>query len=286
MPDARGSCLCGGIGWRVRDPIAFTSHCHCARCRKAHGAPFGTYLICTADAFTLDRGRDLVVRYESSPGFFRPFCRRCGGTVPDGEPWKGMLGVPMGPFDDDPGVRPLSHIFVSSKAPWFEIEDDLPRFDGYPPGFGDAPIAELPSHRKTPGVTTGSCLCGEVAFTAESEPFRWHNCHCSRCRKGRAAPYASNVFWHVDKVRFTRGEERLVAYKVPEARFFVQAFCDRCGSPMPNLDRERSVAIVPVGSLDDDPGIRPVCHIFAASKTPWFDIPGTLPQYDERPPSS
>ena len=284
MPDARGSCLCGGIAWRVRDPLDFTSHCHCSRCRKAHGAPVGTYLVCAADAFTLDRGRDLIVSYESSPGLHRPFCRRCGTVVPDSAEWKGMTGVPMGPFDDDPGVRPLMHIFVSSKAPWFDIDDDLPRFDGYPPGFDLTALPDPPSQEGTPGVTRGSCLCGDVAFTAEGAPFRWYNCHCSRCRKGRSAPYASNVFWHVDKVNFTSGENRLSSWKVPQATFFKQVFCNRCGSPMPNLDRQRSVAIIPAGSLDDDPGIRPECHIFATSKAPWFDIPGTLPQYEARAP--
>ena len=26
-----------------------------------------------------------------------------------------------------------SHAFVASKAPWFEITDDLPQYPGYPP---------------------------------------------------------------------------------------------------------------------------------------------------------
>jgi len=38
-------------------------------------------------------------------------------------------------LDDDPGVRPESHIFVGSKAPWYDITDDLPQFaeSGLPP---------------------------------------------------------------------------------------------------------------------------------------------------------
>jgi hypothetical protein len=30
-------------------------------------------------------------------------------------------------------VQPESHIFVGSKAPWFDITDDLPQYEGYPP---------------------------------------------------------------------------------------------------------------------------------------------------------
>jgi hypothetical protein len=283
MAEAKASCLCGGVAWRVRDPLDFTSHCHCGRCRKSHGTPFATYLICGAETFTLDRGRELIARYESSPGFFRPFCSRCGAVVPDGEPWKGMVGVPFGPFDDDPGVRPLSHIFVSSKPPWFEIEDDLPRFDGYPPGFDAAGLDDLPARTRPAGGVSGSCLCGDIAFTLEGAAMRYYNCHCSRCRKGRAALYASNAFWSADALRFTRGEERLAFYKVPEAQFFAQVFCQRCGSPMPRVDRDRGIVVVPAGSLDGDPGKRPERHTFVASKAPWFDIPGNLPQHDERP---
>jgi hypothetical protein len=32
---------------------------------------------------------------------------------------------------DAPAIRPAAHIFVSSKAPWFEITDDLPQFEEY-----------------------------------------------------------------------------------------------------------------------------------------------------------
>ncbi len=34
---------------------------------------------------------------------------------------------------DDPPARPALHCFVASKAPWFEITDDLPQYPEYPP---------------------------------------------------------------------------------------------------------------------------------------------------------
>ncbi|AFP30847.1 hypothetical protein MRBBS_1910 [Marinobacter sp. BSs20148] len=34
----------------------------------------------------------------------------------------------MGTLDNDPGVRASRHVFVGSKAPWFEITDGLPQF--------------------------------------------------------------------------------------------------------------------------------------------------------------
>ncbi len=41
-----------------------------------------------------------------------------------------------------------------------------------------------------------------------------------------------------------------------------------------------------MGTLDDDPGIRPQVHIFVASQAPWYDIPDPLPQHAEYAPSS
>ena len=42
-------------------------------------------------------------------------------------------GLPLGCLDTDPGVRPSLHVFVGSKAPWFEIADSLPRYGEAPP---------------------------------------------------------------------------------------------------------------------------------------------------------
>jgi hypothetical protein len=38
---------------------------------------------------------------------------------------------------------------------------------------------------------------------------------------------------------------------------------------------------VAMGTLIDDPAIRPTKHIFVGSKAPWFKITDDLPQYDE-----
>jgi hypothetical protein len=281
-----GSCLCGAVAWEVAPPLEFTSHCHCGRCRKTHGTAFATFAVCQTDAFRLVRGAERIARFESSPGLFRPFCDRCGAVVPDGTPVNGLVGVPVGPLDGDPGVRPLAHIFVGSKAPWFEVCGTLPQFEAYPPGFDGAELAELPATaRRDSGSPSGSCLCSRVAFSIEGPPLRCWNCHCSRCRKARAAAHATNLFVNADDLRFARGADALVSYKLPEARFFTQVFCSTCGSPMPRVDRERGFAVVPMGSLDVDPGLRPERHIFVASNAPWYDIPDTLPQHAEYPPA-
>ncbi len=57
------------------------------------------------------------------------------------------------------------------------------------------------------------------------------------------------------------------SYKLPEAKYFTQVFCEVCGSKLPRIDPDRKLAIVPFGALDDDPGIKAIDQIFVAYKS-------------------
>ena len=274
------SCLCGAVRWSVDAPIGHISHCHCSRCRKAHGVAFATYAMAPAESVRMT-GREHVGRWESSPGFFRCFCERCGSVVP-GDPWEDSLFLPAGNFDVDPVARPVAHIFVASKAPWFEITDALARFDAYPAGIDVPAVPDRPP-LDPPGALRGSCLCGGVTFVVDGPLWRSWNCHCSRCRKARSAAHASNLFTASMGMRFTRGEDLLARYKVPDAERFTQVFCRTCGSCMPRIDPDRQIAAIPMGGLDDDPAVRPQRHIYVGSKAPWFEITDALPQDEEHP---
>ena len=143
MARIRGACLCGSVRYateRARGPMA---HCHCAMCRKAHGAAFSTVLPVDRASFRWTRGEEHVRSYESSPGKHRCFCSRCGSQLVshrDGD--EETLLLRAGCIDDDPGLRPVAHGWVGSRAPWFEPSDALPRFErgfpGAPPGLEEA----------------------------------------------------------------------------------------------------------------------------------------------------
>jgi hypothetical protein len=133
-------------------------------------------------------------------------------------------------------------------------------------------------------MARGSCLCGGVGYVVDGPPLRVHHCHCSRCRKARGGAFATNLFVAPDAFHYTRGEDLLVSYKVPEAERFTHVFCRRCGSSLPRVDRARGYAVIPMGTLDDDPGARPQRHIFTGSRAPWYEIRDELPQHDESAP--
>lgn len=280
-----GSCLCGATAWTAEGPPSPMSHCHCSFCRKQHGSPFVTWFTVPGAGFTWT-ARAALRRYESSPGYVRCFCGTCGAKVPGPQP-DGQVFVPAGSVDGDPGVRPEAHIFAGSRAPWLPgIEDDLPVFDAYPPETG-LPELETPAPAEpaAPGVVRGSCLCGDVRLRLEGPASFCNTCHCSRCRKARGAAWATNLGYPVRALTFTAGEDALATYPVPDARFFTHTFCARCGSSLPRADRARGIAIVPIGCLDDDPGLLPERHIQVGSKAPWADVPGDLPRFEEGPPA-
>jgi hypothetical protein len=129
----RGSCLCGSVRYEIRGPLGRITHCHCSQCRKAHGAAFGTYGTVNRGDFKFVCGEGDLAAYASSAGVLRTFCKRCGATLQFiRESRSHTFSLALGTLDDDPGVRPSHHIFVGSKAPWFELTDTLPRHDQRP----------------------------------------------------------------------------------------------------------------------------------------------------------
>lgn len=129
-----GSCLCGAVRYQVDAPLKAIHHCHCSRCRKAHGAAFSTFGDVPADRFRFVAGAEHVRGYRSSPPIERAFCDVCGSNLTfrfDGMP--DTVWIAIASLDGDPGVRPSGHIFATSKAEWFDITDALPQWPEYPP---------------------------------------------------------------------------------------------------------------------------------------------------------
>ena len=127
-----GGCLCGAVRYEITGSLGDAASCQCSMCRREHGAAFGTYAGVDPANFRWASGEAFVTVYESSPGGGRCFCSKCGSTL--GAVQGGKLGwITLGTVDGDPGVRPQAHIFTGSKAPWYEITDNLPQFEAWPP---------------------------------------------------------------------------------------------------------------------------------------------------------
>ncbi len=131
-----GSCLCGAVSFVASEPLRMMN-CHCTRCRLARTVAHATNLFVPQRNFAWRSGEEKVIRYKlpEADRFTQAFCGDCGSAVPrprDKPDPEGRIGIPAGCLDSDPGVTPAGHIYVGSKAPWFEFFDTLHQWDAEP----------------------------------------------------------------------------------------------------------------------------------------------------------
>jgi len=126
-----GRCECGLVGFEVDDAFGYALNCHCSRCRAGTGAAFKPFAGIERERLELTEGADSLLVYGSDD-LNHTRCGVCGSllfsVVRDGA----YVHVALGSLADEPTIRPSGHIHVASKAPWFEITDDLPQFDEFP----------------------------------------------------------------------------------------------------------------------------------------------------------
>lgn len=130
-----GSCLCGAISFELEGAPIRAVHCHCSRCRRSRGAACATNAIYALDNLRFIHEDAAMADYKVADARFfgTTFCSQCGSKVPRRSPERNLAIVPMGALDGIPDFEPQAHIFVASKAPWDEIDDDLPQYAGPPP---------------------------------------------------------------------------------------------------------------------------------------------------------
>jgi hypothetical protein len=131
-------------------------------------------------------------------------------------------------------------------------------------------------------MLTGGCLCGEVRFEITSPLGPVIRCHCTMCRRAIGSAFATNASVRSSDFRVVRGAEVVSEYASSPGSG--RAFCSRCGSPVYGRIAALDLIRVRLGSLDDDPGVRPIADIWVGSKAPWFPIADSLEQFDEEPP--
>jgi hypothetical protein len=123
----------------------------------------------------------------------------------------------------------------------------------------------------------GSCLCGGVKYQIDGQLSGAMNCHCSMCRKAQGSAFRSRANVRSADLKFVQGEELLTFYESSPGNH--RGFCRVCGSPiLSKFDDHLKYYGLPLGPLDDDPGIEPKLHVHVASKAPWFTITDDLPQ--------
>ena len=126
----------------------------------------------------------------------------------------------------------------------------------------------------------GSCLCNRVTYEISGELTDVLNCHCSMCRKLHSSAFRTRAKVSAGDWKTLTGEEFIKFYESsPGER---KGFCSECGSSLfTKFDANPNVLGFPLGTLDTDPKVKAMRHVFVGSKAPWFAITDNLPQHEE-----
>jgi len=119
----------------------------------------------------------------------------------------------------------------------------------------------------------GSCHCGAVRFSLESEtPYPYLHCYCSICRKtAGGGGYAINIMGNADTFE-KRGRTRV--YRATRGGG-ERHFCPRCGSALWLWDKSWPHWIYPFASAIDTrlPVPKERQHVLLDSKANWVPVP-------------
>jgi len=77
------------------------------------------------------KGEDALILIGDPHGHHATRCGKCFSLL-YWTGYEGKIRVPYGSLIDEPTLKPTAHMFVGSKAPWYEILDDLPQHDQDP----------------------------------------------------------------------------------------------------------------------------------------------------------
>jgi len=126
-----GKCLCGKVEYVVQDEFKYALNCHCSNCRRATGSAFKPFAGIERHKLRIGRDSDSLLVFGDKAQAHDIRCRVCGSllysVVRDGA----FVHVALGTLVDEPGISPSAHIFVGSKAPWFDITDNLPQHEEF-----------------------------------------------------------------------------------------------------------------------------------------------------------
>lgn len=127
-----GGCLCGAVRYETIGNSLRVINCHCESCRKHTGAPVATLPVYRAEQVKFSGDERKI--YRSSKGVGRAFCAECGSTLTFEADLRGygpICAIHISSFDDPDALAPAAHSFYSQRISWFDVADDLPRYEGF-----------------------------------------------------------------------------------------------------------------------------------------------------------
>ena len=281
MASHRGSCLCGEVAYEVEGPLEHAHHCHCSYCRKVHGTPYATGAMARRGRRWL-RGERSIARYESSPGFHRCFCTRCGSVAAGRSVRRAARSSRSASSTAIRACARRSTCSRRRRRRGGRSATGCPRSTAFPPGIDAAPVRRIARCAIRPARRAAAACAARSRSGSKASRSCARSCHCGRCRKARGTAHATNMLVPIDgaalharrgrarRVQDPRGEV-LHADVLPDLR--LEGAARRPATAASRSCRwARSTTIRASGSRE---------HIWVGSKAPWDEIHDDLPRYDE-----
>ena len=128
----------------------------------------------------------------------------------------------------------------------------------------------------------GKCICGSVAFELKGKAPAMYKCFCTLCQKqGGTASNAATIV-RLEHFAWVSGEDKIEKWKKQTG--FSSHFCKTCGSPVPNLFRDKYVW-VPVGLLNPSIDMKVAAYLYLNTKPAWEALVSVEHQFYEGPES-
>jgi hypothetical protein len=124
-----GGCLCGGVRYQLTGACRDIINCHCENCRRTHGH-IAAYTSVNRSDLALVNQQTLRWYHDESPDAYRGFCNHCGASLFwDARDDRDKVAVSAGSLDDSGELKTIGHVYVSEAAKYYQINDELPRFE-------------------------------------------------------------------------------------------------------------------------------------------------------------
>ena len=264
----QGGCLCGAVRYRFTGSSKGVTVCHCAMCRRWHGAP-GAYVAGGSGADYAIDGEAHLHWFRSSEDAERGFCTQCGSRLF----WRSRDGtssmdVTAGSVDKPTGLTTAAHIWVPDKGDYYGIEDGPPRFVQ---GTDSAVVHGDPRPQRQTEMLehTGHCLCGKVSLRIRGEIRNVVSCHCGQCLRshGHYPGYTATPWPNIELA----SPEEVAWYRSSDTAR--RGFCRHCGSSLFWDPAHGRYVAISAGLLDPPTGLINEKHIFTDEKGDYYRIP-------------
>ena len=121
MKEIRGGCVCGAVQYSVADDFTYPGYCDCPQCSTLPGVGVSSVAVIAGDALGVIAGEECIGTFQKNANSILSFCKVCGTNLYAHKVQTGLVNIRLCRLSEVPSFRSMGHVFVESKAPWYEI---------------------------------------------------------------------------------------------------------------------------------------------------------------------